>query len=320
MDNLTHTLVGVMLSKAGLGRAAPRATATLVLAANAPDIDVAAAGWGALTYLEHHRAMTHSLAGIPLLALVVTGLVRLFRRPGPFPWARHYGLAVLAVATHPLLDLLNTYGVRLLAPFSDRWYSWDLVHIVDPWLWAGMFFCLGAALLARLISGEIGAAPGSGARWAAAGLAFVAVWCGTRALLHSRAVGMLEAHAYGFDGARSAPLRVAAFPKPASPFTWRGLVETEQFYQMMEVDTLAPLDPTRGEVYYKPEPTPVLEAAFATPTAREFARFARYRLTRVEGNTVVFTDFRFLRERKDAFVCTIELDDSLRVVREAFHF
>ena len=34
-----------------------------------------------------------------------------------------------------LLDLLNNYGVRLLAPVNWRWFYGDAVFIIDPWLW-----------------------------------------------------------------------------------------------------------------------------------------------------------------------------------------
>jgi inner membrane protein len=320
VDNLTHTLVGWMLARGGLNRAGRGATLALVLAANAPDIDIVTAAGGALNYLRYHRGVTHALAGIPVLALAVTALVWLLFRKRGFCWGRMYGLALAGVATHPLLDMMNTYGVRVLEPFSDRWYSWDLLHIVDPWLWAGLFFCVGAAFLGRLISGEIGAAPGSGRRWALAGLAFVTAWCATRAALHQRVVAMLESHAYGLDGERRPPLRVAAFPVPTSPFTWRGLVETEEFYQLLAADPREPLDPTRGEVQYKPEPSPPLEVARRSPTWREFARFAQYPLVRVERTRVTATDFRFLRERREAFICVVEMDEAGRVVEERFRF
>ena len=65
MDNLTHTLAGVMLSRAGLNRVAPRATLVLALAANAPDIDIVTRGWGSLAYLHHHRGLSHSLLAVP---------------------------------------------------------------------------------------------------------------------------------------------------------------------------------------------------------------------------------------------------------------
>lgn len=320
MDNLTHTMVGAMLARAGLNRVGRGATLALLLAVNISDIDILAAPWGALNYLKYHRGLTHSVVATPLLALAVTALVRLLRRQGEFSWARMYGVALVGVATHPVLDLMNTYGVRLLAPFSETWYSWDLLHIVDPWLWAGLVGCLGAGFLGRLISGEIGAAPGSGRGWAVAGLVFVAVWCGGRAVLHARAVGMLEAHVYGYEGAKRAPLRVAAFPGPANPLAWRGLVEGEEFYQVMAVDVREPLDPTRGETQFKPERSPVLEAALATRTAREFGAFARYPWVRAEGNRVVMTDFRFVRERQSAFVCVVEVEEGGRVVEEWFRF
>src|SRR5690606_20069063 len=44
-------------------------------------------------------------------------------------------LSFIAVWSHPLLDWLNTYGVRLLMPFDGRWFYGDTLFIVDPWLW-----------------------------------------------------------------------------------------------------------------------------------------------------------------------------------------
>src|SRR5205807_1536679 len=47
-------------------------------------------------------------------------------------------LAALGIWTHPVLDLLNTYGVRLLMPFSDHWFYGDTLFILDPWLWLSL--------------------------------------------------------------------------------------------------------------------------------------------------------------------------------------
>ena len=44
-------------------------------------------------------------------------------------------LSYLAVLTHPALDWLNTYGIRLLMPFDSRWFYGDALFIIDPWLW-----------------------------------------------------------------------------------------------------------------------------------------------------------------------------------------
>ena len=85
MENLTHTLVGVLLARAGLDRWTPRATALCVVAANLPDIDIVTAG-SSINYLTYHRHITHSLPAVPVMAaltvLIVEGVHRVVRRGG----------------------------------------------------------------------------------------------------------------------------------------------------------------------------------------------------------------------------------------------
>jgi inner membrane protein len=326
MDNITHTLVGVLLARTGLNRLTPRATLTLVLAANAPDADIVARAGGSLTYLQYHRGPTHALAALPVMALLTMLVVRLFwrRRDGLFPWGRIYLLGLLAVATHPLLDYSNTYGVRLWLPFASTWPSADVFFIIDPWIWAVLGLCVIGPAFGRLINWEIGAVPGTGRRAAFAGLLFLVLWWGVRGLFHQRAVAMLDAHLYGAEDDRAAPLRVAAFPTPGRPWVWTGFVETRTYYQLIAVDVFGALDPAAGRLYYKPEASPALEAALRTPTGAAFSQFARYRFARVEeqehGYRVLLTDLRFMADRPNAFVCSIELDEKLRVVGEGFRF
>ncbi|MGH9942221.1 MAG: metal-dependent hydrolase [Pyrinomonadaceae bacterium] len=153
MDNLTHTLVGLVAAKAGLERVSPYATAVCVLAANGPDADILAALGGHWFYLEHHRGVTHSLVGTLALSLLIPllfyaadrVLARLRRRPPR--GVRLGGLFVASLllsASHPLLDWTNNYGVRPWLPWNGRWYYGDLVFIVDPWLWLSLG---GAAFL-----------------------------------------------------------------------------------------------------------------------------------------------------------------------------
>ena len=44
-------------------------------------------------------------------------------------------LCYLGAVSHPLLDLLTTYSVQLLSPFSAAWYHADGLFIIDLWLW-----------------------------------------------------------------------------------------------------------------------------------------------------------------------------------------
>src|SRR5438067_1047899 len=145
MDNLTHTLVGAALAETGLKRLTPWATATLLIGANLPDLDIISGLFGPLNYLEHHRGLTHSLVGFPILAVLLAagtfGCSRFFppransgERPARFGLL--LGLSLLAMTTHPLLDYTNSYGWRPFLPWSNRWYYGDLAFVIDPWIWA----------------------------------------------------------------------------------------------------------------------------------------------------------------------------------------
>jgi inner membrane protein len=143
MDNLTHTLVGLTGAKAGLERLSPYATTVCVIAANAPDVDVVSRLGGPWFALQHHRGITHSIVGtltlallIPLICWAIEQIITRIRHTRPRIRLRGLMLAsLLACATHPLLDWLNSYGVRPFLPWSNRWYYGDILFILDPWLW-----------------------------------------------------------------------------------------------------------------------------------------------------------------------------------------
>ena len=48
----------------------------------------------------------------------------------------------IGVLSHPLLDLMNTYGVRLFEPPSHRWFYGDVLFIIDPWIWIAIIIGL----------------------------------------------------------------------------------------------------------------------------------------------------------------------------------
>src|SRR5947209_18686495 len=154
MDNLTHTAVGLFLSRAGLGNWTPRAAAILMLASNAPDIDILSATRGSLTYLHYHRHWTHSLLAMPLMAVLPVLLVRLLGRQ-PIRWVRAFLASMIAVASHLLLDLTNIYGVRLLLPFSTEWVRLDLTAVVDLWIWSVCLLGIAGPFIGRLVRSEI---------------------------------------------------------------------------------------------------------------------------------------------------------------------
>ncbi|MDQ3074155.1 MAG: metal-dependent hydrolase [Pseudomonadota bacterium] len=143
MDNLTHSLAGALLGQTGLKRLSGRAMPTLIIAANLPDIDAVATVLGTPS-LAIRRGITHGPIALVLLPLLLTGLIIAWDRWRPRPDAppvRPAALLLLAfigTLSHPALDWLNSYGVRLLEPFSQRWYAGDTLFIIDLWLWIAL--------------------------------------------------------------------------------------------------------------------------------------------------------------------------------------
>src|SRR3989442_1539912 len=144
MDNLTHSLIGLVASKAGLEKLSPGTTTLCVLAANAPDSDILVLIFGGRwAFLHHHRGITHSIAGTAALALILPLVfyavdLLLSRIRGTTVRVKLRGLIIaslLVTATHPLMDWTNNYGVRLLLPLNPRWFYGDFVFIIDPFLW-----------------------------------------------------------------------------------------------------------------------------------------------------------------------------------------
>ena len=146
MDNLTHSLVGLAASKAGLERLSPATTAMCIIAANAPDADILTVSGGGWDYLQHHRGITHSIIGtitlailIPVVFCLVDYLFALIaRRPTRLKFRGLLLASIIVSATHPLLDWTNSYGIRPLLPWSGQWSYLDLVFIVDPWMWLSL--------------------------------------------------------------------------------------------------------------------------------------------------------------------------------------
>jgi inner membrane protein len=327
MDNLTHTAAGLFLSRVGLGRWTPRALPILLLAANAPDIDILSAVGGSSSYLHYHRHLTHSLVAMPVMALLAVLVVRVASRK-PVQWLGAYFAALVGVASHLLLDFTNSYGIRLWLPFSGEWQRLDLTGVIDIWIWGALLLGILGPFVGRLVGSEVSSGtvreknPGRG--FAIFALAFLLLYNCGRAVLHARAVAELESRLYGES---SIPLRVAALPSPANPFRWRGLVETSDFYDVEDVNLAGEFDPTRGMIFHKPEPSAALEAARRTVAIQEFLRFAQFPLWRVtpvsepeDGQRVEVLDMRFGTPQAPGLLASAVLDSKLHAVKTSFTF
>ena len=166
MDNLTHSLVGALIGQAGLKKKTGLAMPALIIGANLPDVDAACFFWLEGTeHLGFRRGITHGPPAMVLLPLVLAGLLWGWDRwqdshgkrpegrlPVSFKWL--YLLSLLGCLTHPALDWLNVYGIRLLEPFSSQWFYGDTLFIIDVWLWALMGFAVWFSLRRERRGGE----------------------------------------------------------------------------------------------------------------------------------------------------------------------
>src|SRR5579871_1087715 len=302
------------MGRSGFNRKSALATVTMVLAAEAADIDVLWGIKGSIAGLQHHRGITHSFFGVPLIAAAVLGLVYLYHRwrqrrrlvtpkrlarELPPRWAFLYFCAVLAALSHLLLDYTTAYGIRLFEPFNYRWYSWDIVFIIDPLILMALTAALVLPWFFGLISSEIGERKKGprGRGLAIAALAFVVALWGIRDFQHRRALSALNSFLY--HGAE--PVRVGAYPHVIDPFRWYGVVETTDFFETVAVDSQAgKVSSDAGTQYFKPPVTPVLTAAKRSYLGRVYLDWAAFpyvtqqKLDETTGAYLVnFVDLRY---------------------------
>ncbi|HEY6248590.1 MAG TPA: metal-dependent hydrolase [Candidatus Angelobacter sp.] len=332
MEPVTHFLTGACLGRAGLNRKTGLATLTLVLASEIPDLDIVTAFGGSVSYLQHHRGITHTLLGAPLVAAgtlaLVYGIYRLLRSRGyrfklPPKWRLLYFYALGAILLHIFLDFTNSYGVRPFGPFSWKWYSWDIVFILDPILLAVLVLSLIIPPLFGLIADEIGARKSVRGRGGAIfALVFFLALIYVRDFEHRRAVNILKSLTYSGEE----PLRASAYATLFNPFAWTGVVETQRVLTAGTVnphegvfetdDTLPPR--------HIPEETAVTLAAKKSRLGRIYLDWAQYpvveaeRLPGEEGYRVRFVDWRFnlISSNRQSFPLAgyVVLDSKLNVV------
>jgi inner membrane protein len=267
-----------------------------MVGANLPDVDALAYVFGDdVDALVFRRGWTHGILAMALLPVILAGtmlafdrLVRLRRRPDALParWRPLIFPAGLGVLSHPILDFLNTYGVRFLAPFSWKWAYGDALFIVDPWVWLalslGIFFSRGRARRAARN-------PERPARVALLLTAAYAV-----AMMFSGVVGRIAVAQTG-----AAFQRQMVGPLPANPFERQVVLDLGDAYRS---GALAFRPGPRVSLSHERDPKgaegPLASAAARTETGRKFLSWSRFPIFRVERGPqgaarVVLQDARY---------------------------
>ncbi|HTQ59120.1 MAG TPA: metal-dependent hydrolase [Candidatus Solibacter sp.] len=323
MDIVTHGLASLAVARGFFPRAGKLATAGAVLAGCIADIDWLSSYFGPSAFLTWHGTYAHSIfvaviisAIFPamLLAAVLWGGLgievelqegeALFKDPRP---ARNRALLTglvplffalfLPAMLHIAMDACQSDGVMLFWPFSSRRFAADWLPSIDPWILTILIGAIALPELLRLVGSEIGSREKKprGQTGAIVGLALVLVYVGVRATLHSSSTALMTSRTFHGE----TPRRVRAYPESISILTWHGAVETESALDKIDVNSASPgeFDPDSSVRFFKPEPSPALDAARNTTVARRFLATAQIPRASVEklerGYAVTLRDFRY---------------------------
>jgi len=98
----------------------------------APDLDILIRSSNdPLLSIEYHRHFTHSLAFVPLGAMVVALFLYVFLK-NKTSFKHIYLFTCLGFFSHGLLDSCTSYGTSLFWPISNNRVAWNIISIIDP--------------------------------------------------------------------------------------------------------------------------------------------------------------------------------------------
>jgi inner membrane protein len=289
MDNVCHTLVGAAFGEAGLTRRTRFGNATLMIAANLPDLDVLVFATD-VPSVAFRRGWTHGTLAQLLLPIALTAVIVAVGRTLP---AREDHtplragwlllLSYVGVLSHVGLDLLNTYGIRLLMPFADRWFYGDSVFIVDPWLW----LTLGAGVWFARRRGT----PAVARRALIVAAIYIAAMSATAQLAHDVVHDVWRAARGG------EPHGLMVGPTAVTPLRRQVIIDAGTHYETGTLDWF----PTRvtfdAERVLKHDGDPRVDRAREAPHIRGFLVWSRFPFWILEdtpeGTRVTVSDMRF---------------------------
>ncbi len=278
------------MGRMGLKRLTPRAMPALIISANLPDIDSFIAPLLGIDALGEHRGFTHGVGGLVTMPLLAMAIILLWEklRPGkecPLNLRGLLAVCFLGTLSHSLLDLMNTYGVRLLDPLSHRWFYGDTLFIMDPWIWLMLILGLEMSWRAERL-GKNWQRP---AAWA---FASMLGYTGLNAAISARAVVLTRP----LVEAVAQPRMIVAGEIPLEfwkrRMIWRGDdVGGSGWYEPLKGLNHATLDP-RIDPLNMTDPR-IAAAAARDKHVRGFLFWSRMPMVVIEHGKAFFTDQRF---------------------------
>ena len=303
MEPITHMIFGLgiaTLSGHDLTLTNPVYIASIA-GAIAPDLDILFRVGGELTYLKHHRKTTHSFLSVLFITAIIPLCINMFIPLESF-WETFFG-AFGGCISHVFLDLLNSYGVKLLWPFSRKSFSLNLLLLYDPiiiMLSLIMFFArnLGSFIMYTTT-------------------AIFVIYLGMRYYFRQRI------HRYLTCKYRhKKTIKIVIMPSLISLFDWDFLIETQKQVFVGSIKTLSKEFNLKRKLK-KHSKNMLIKLAMKTRLASIFKEFTPYfhiDYFKKDGKHYVkFFDLRYCQNKEFLHSATAIFDQKLKLVEAVFH-
>ncbi|MCC8364040.1 metal-dependent hydrolase [Lysobacter sp. A6] len=292
MDSFTHLFIGGAIA-AAIAPAGHRRAAILAGAAlnTLPDLDVLPLllSDDPIVRMTWHRAATHSLLVLPLVALALWAWFR--SRGGrvaqaPRAW---FWIFQACLLSHPLFDAFTIYGTQLFWPLPVPPTMWSSVFIIDPLITLPL-------VLGCVVAAWLGARPGA-KRAVVASLAFVGVYLGW-SLVAKSIVEREAERSLAAIGLADAPRFTV--PMPFNTLLWRVVAMTPDGFVEGERSIVADRGPIRFT--HHPSDIEALDAVRGQPQVARLLWFNHhFTKAQVRDGQLVLTDLRMGAEPDYSF-------------------
>ena len=298
MDSLTQAVLGASVTVAVMGRRTSFAKAAAIgaVAGTLPDLDVLIDHGDDLMNMVRHRAESHSLLFLTLLAPLLAALTHRLLGTRQLPdhrdvlqrWCWAWWLTFM---THVGIDAMTSYGTQFMQPFTDHAYAVGSVFIIDPLYTLPLI----AGLVAAGLRARRGRAWGRPNLWALVLSTLYLGWS-VGAQQHVRTLAQQSLAAQGI-----AATQVFVYASPFNTVLWRVLALTpthsyEGQYSLLDTGTHLPFTAhERGSAY--------LQRWSQLPQLQTMLRFTQgpVRMAVADGR-VLLTDLRMGQEPHYSFV------------------
>ena len=130
MDVVTHAMTGMLIGSVAAVKKDNLYPLLLTgaVASVLPDLDSFIRVFGSDFFFKYHRVFTHTLFGVPLLAVIASLPVWIWKKKGHL---LIYTIALTATLFHSGMDVLCLWPIKLLYPLSERDFALNLFNNND---------------------------------------------------------------------------------------------------------------------------------------------------------------------------------------------